>query len=196
MRKGYLTPGVIIILGLICFFVGVALLANAKLFPKTKTLPNSAQSPTPSPTSNNKLTDDWYIACKDTKPLKPNSYYEYKNFASPQAKLSISPNSGKFDEIGTKVLVSGSGWPANKKINIRMIPFLVGTEIPTIVSTQSDNQGKFEDIEILISSRDWPSKWTSCNVVVDAVLDSYEPYTNPLKNPIHGETLFINTSNK
>src|SRR3989344_2807364 len=61
MKKGYLTPPVIIILGLICFFVGAALFANTKLFPKTKTQPVSSTSPLPSPSpkSSPDETTNW-----------------------------------------------------------------------------------------------------------------------------------------
>lgn len=70
MRRGYLTPPVIIILGLICFFVGAALFANTRLFPKPKTQPVSSTSPSPKPNQDEAANWETYTS--------PDKVYSFK----------------------------------------------------------------------------------------------------------------------
>lgn len=178
MKKG-IVPPLLLLLASTALILGAFFVLDNKLKTDNQDL---TQKTSPSPTAFDLINKG---SCKDTKPLKGNSYFGEDE---PLAQLLITPQSASLDDKGVRIMVSGKRFAPNKKINILYTPFHAITEFGELGTTKTDKNGEFSNLEIVLKTSG--GKFAECNMVIVAKVDTKETADS---YPKRAEALFINT---
>lgn len=133
MRKGYLTPPVLIILALICLFVAAALLFNTELL---KSIKQTSSSPTSSTQSSSKSATDetasWktFVDPAARYSLKFPDDWDAKEVNS--TKIILEKGDNQTDEVG-KIEISNLG-KINKDAEALAVEKSKNTQLRVVIS--------------------------------------------------------------